>query len=178
MKLILVFGISGVGKTTLCTGIVRDKPGIFRFSASELLRSATNETSEYLRTSSPDQISENQNLIRQQLLARVPDDYDGIVLLEAHSVIDNGKQLVRIPEGIISDLLPNRLVFLEAEPSLIATRRQLQGEGRGEIRSVDEISRHQKLAIEQASLYSDMLGIKLERIKVDDQIDARSVLTF
>lgn len=176
MKLILVFGISGVGKTTLCNDIVRDKPDILRFSASELLRSATSETSEHLRTSSPDQIGENQNLIRQQLLARVPGDYDGIVLLEAHSVIDNGNQLVRIPEGVITELSPHRLVFLEAEPSLIAMRRQLQGEGRGEMRSVDEISQHQILAIEQASRYSDMLGIKLERIKVDDQIDAQSVL--
>lgn len=162
-----MFGVPGVGKTTSCDRLMAERPELRRFSASELLRAVTRRSSEELRTADHEQIKANQSLIRAELLRRLGDDFDGAVVIEAHSVIDNGERLVRIPPAVVSGLRPSRLVFLEADPVIIFERRQAQGESRGAARTVAEIREHQVAALDQALTYAITLGLPLHRIRTD-----------
>ena len=165
-----------MGKTTSCDLLVAKRPEIRRFSASELLRAVTNQSSEELRTAHPEQIEKNQSLIRAELLRRLGAGFGGAVVIEAHSVIDNGERFVRVPLAVVSDLRPSRLVFLEADPKVIALRRLKRGEQRGPVRTPSEIAHHQAAAIDQAKSYEKALGLPLCVIRTDQPFDVLDII--
>ena len=165
-----------MGKTTACDRLVILRPDVRRYAASELLRAATRRSSEELRTASAGRIRDNQKLIRAELQRRLEPGVSGPVVIEAHSVIDNGTQLVAIPLAVVADLEPSRLVLLEAAPKVILRRRASQAEGRGVVRDPKQIGYHQDAALTQAQEYARELGLPLYRLRTDRSFNVLDIV--
>jgi len=108
-QFVCVFGISGVGKSTLIEQFVRHHADWRSLAAGELLARAVQRHPEHLRTSSPDVIEANQyalaELIQDIRARKLTTNW----LLDAHSLIDNGTELVPVPTAAISRLEPTAL---------------------------------------------------------------------
>jgi len=112
-----------VGKTRACADYAARHPGTLFVSASSLLKSATTESAETLRTAIPAKIRSNQALLGSALAAFRAGREAQPILIDAHGVIDNDSEFVRIPLSAVRSLTPDRLILLEAPPEIVAERR-------------------------------------------------------
>lgn len=165
--LILVFGISGVGKTQACKSFVQRNPEYLYFRASDLLSAATSTEVEELRTASADQILGNQSVLAKILKIKRQGQWEKPVLVDAHSVIYNDRELVKIPIDVIRQISPDGLILLEASPELVAERRAKDGRKRP-LRSLSELDLEAKIARQAVSEYAAVLRLPLEVATVDD----------
>lgn len=157
---ILIFGVSGVGKTSACRAYVEEHPDALFVSASSLLKAAKGVSSEALRTANSAEIVGNQAVLGIQLEAFRRGRESQTVLVDAHGVIDNDVELVRIPVAVIRELTPTRLILLEAAPKIIASRRAMDQRQRPK-RSLKAISlelHEERAAVED---YARVLGLEL-----------------
>ena len=122
-SIILVFGVSGVGKTFSCEDFASRHPEWLYLRASALLAKVTKETPETLRTEAEDSIRSNQSLLGDALRAARIGRVDRPVLLDAHAVIDNEKGLVEVPIQAVADLGGDAIILLEALAEDLAVRR-------------------------------------------------------
>jgi adenylate kinase len=127
---VLVFGVSGVGKSTACATFSLRHPEWLHVKASGLLTCATGVDGEALRTSPADAILGNQELLGDALMRARSLNWSAPVLLEAHGVIDNGQHLVPVPTDVVRSLQPDGLILLEIEAQKLIERRALDGRNR------------------------------------------------
>lgn len=150
-KCVLVFGVSGVGKTHACADYSARHPNTLFVSASSLLKAATAASGEALRTASAAQIRRNQARLADALAAYRAGRETMPILIDAHGVIDNDSEFVRIPLSAIRSLAPDQLILLEAEPALVAERRAADTRSRPH-RPIEAIVR--EIAAERAAVKS------------------------
>ncbi|WP_219683946.1 ATP-binding protein [Bradyrhizobium canariense] len=159
--IVLVFGLSGVGKSTACASYVARHPSVLHTSAGALLQAAKNIDSAILRTDVAGNILQNQNLLGEALkrfrLGRETSD----VLIDAHSVIDNDHELIEVPIDAVRAMSPNGLVLLEAPPELVAERRRKDARLRP-FRTVEELRFQTGIARRVCESYASELGLPLE----------------
>lgn len=164
-----VFGISGVGKTTMISGFTRKHPWVHAVRASSLLMSATHSVdSERLRAAPASEVSANQEQLVSafsNLRAAHPDRH---VIFDGHSIVDNDQGLLVIPTDVIVRLRPNAVVFIEENPNVIAARRAADTARIRPIRTVDELTAHQALAKETAHSYAKTLLLSFQVIGSSD----------
>lgn len=165
---IVVFGISGVGKTSSCLAFVARNPEHLHLSASELLRSAAAADPALLRIAPADRILENQKLLPGALRARRDGQWHRPVLIDAHSVVDNDHELVRVPVEVIRSLEPDGLLLLEMPPEIIAARRSEPG-SRRPARSIAQIVHEAEVARQAVLEYAEHLELPLELIDASGQ---------
>jgi len=156
---VLVFGISGVGKTQTCTDYADRHPDTLFVSASSLLTAATAQSGESLRTASPDEIRNNQAKLASALADFCAGREALPVLIDAHGVIDNDSEFVRIPVSAIESLSPHRLILLEAAPAVVAERRAADARPRPQ-RPIDAIAR--EIAAERDAVKSYARALDLD----------------
>lgn len=161
----LVFGVSGVGKTTACRAYVTANPETLFVSASDLLSSARNRSTEALRTASSDGIIANQDLLGPALAAFRAGREDRAILVDAHGVIDNDQELVRVPVSTIAALAPDLLILLEAPAHQVAARRAGSKRLRP-VRSLDDIAKQILTEREVVAGYATALQIRLVTAQV------------
>lgn len=158
---VLVFGISGVGKSTACASYVARHPSVLHTSAGALLQAAKNIDSALLRTDVAGNIAQNQNLLGEALrrfkLGRETSD----ILIDAHSVIDNDHELVEVPVDAVRAMNPNGLVLLEAPPELVIERRRNDVRLRPS-RTAEELQFQIGVARRVCESYADELSLPLE----------------
>ncbi|MBR1068323.1 adenylate kinase [Bradyrhizobium japonicum] len=123
-KLIIIFGISGVGKTTACKSFIRRSPAFGYISASQFLGKARNLSVEQLRHSSEAEVCENQRLLAEHLPGEMSKSEKKFLLLDAQNVIDNGVDLVQVPMAVVEKLRPCGIILLEANAVDLYLRRK------------------------------------------------------
>jgi adenylate kinase len=116
-NLIIVVGISGVGKTTACKSFVRRNPSFGYISASEVLQQASGLSIEKLRRLSRQQILQNQILLAETLSAEISKGGGEFILLDAQNIVDNGVYLVEVPVSVLETLGPRGIILLQADPA-------------------------------------------------------------
>ncbi|WP_422395322.1 ATP-binding protein [Methylobacterium bullatum] len=159
-RTIIVFGLSGVGKSTTCQQFVARHPRYTHISASRLLKDATGAHGEELRVTAESTIQSNQGRIGYALdLHRLKLNGRPIVV-DAHSVIDNDQMLVPVPTQAIASMRPDAMVFLEEEPEIILQRR-LKDLRQRPVRTSEELKQQQCVAKKTVIDYSNSLGIPL-----------------
>jgi adenylate kinase len=158
---VVVFGISGVGKTAACASFVSRHPEVSHTSAGSLLRIATAMTDDALRTGSPRAILKAQMLLGDALVAWRAQHKATAILIDAHSIIDNDEEIVEVPVEVVRSLQPTGLVLLEEPPELIAKRRASDERPRP-VRSIDELRRQAALARNVCVRYAEELDLPLE----------------
>lgn len=149
-----------MGKTTACRSYVARHPDVLYLNAGELIKQAASLSDEALRTAGRSEILEHQLLLGDALNARLAGrDID--VLIDAHSIIDNGHEIVPVTVEIVASLRPTGLILLEASPREIQRRRHLDGRERPE-RSDEELRSQMVLTREFVEGYSRSLEIPLQ----------------
>ncbi len=173
----LVFGVSGVGKTTACADYVRRHLGFAHLNAGLLIGASRNLTNSNSRTSDPQQILDNQAIIVQQLAEFRRVNPDQSILLDSHAIINSDRDLIRVPLGTIRSTSPDGLLLLEAPASTIFARRQARAPGRTE-GSVSAIERESMAERGAVLHYAESLRLPLEwrtvgeDFRLDDAIEA------
>lgn len=163
---ILVFGLSGVGKTTACMDFVRRHPDWQYLRASALLSDATGKDPEMLRTAEKSVIRDNQRLLGDAFdRARAP-RAGAPVLVDAHAVIDNDSDLVTVPVEVVGSLNPSGLILLELPAESLAERRG-SGDRQRPDRPVDALAREAQLEAAAVSRYALVLDVPLAQATVD-----------
>jgi adenylate kinase len=164
---IVVFGLSGVGKTTACRSFTARHPEFVYISASELLSTATGLPVERLRDADAKDIVRYQSLLATALNHRLGEHRGSNVIIDGHSIIDNGREVVRIPIDVVRSLRPSGLILLEGSPDDILRRRRADGTLRPQ-RSPAELALQLALAKETARSYADELNVPIQFGTVND----------
>jgi adenylate kinase len=167
---------SGVGKSTLLSELEKSLP-LRHFTASDLIkselafRSSQVPSSEELRLGA---VADNQALLAAAF-ARSTAELDCLVVLDAHVVIDGASGLVDIAASVFGDLGVQHMLFIQADPSDIAERRQKDTQRSRPARLTEEIAAHQNHALAQAKAITSQLNIPLT---VLDSNDSNSIHHF
>jgi adenylate kinase len=177
MSLVCVFGISGVGKTTRIGQFVWEHRDWRALSAGEVLAQLSGQNREALRTSDRAAIEGNQTSLAEEIRRRCLAEPHVNWLLDAHSVIDNGRELVPVPVVTISRIAPHRLVFLFDEAAEIHQRRAMDDQRERPLPGVRRMAEEQSLAWQTCVGYARELKLELYRVNIDDpSAFARAIL--
>jgi adenylate kinase len=151
VSLILILGVSGVGKTTLCKSLVARRSDLVHVSASALIALETGASVDQLRRSAPDQVQKNQ-IVLQRALNRQREART--VLLDGQCAIDTGQKLVILTAEHVAAMHPNGILLLETSAGALFEQRQKDSKYRPK-RTVEELqeqlSLNRSLVIEYAA---------------------------
>lgn len=161
---IAIFGISGVGKTTLISEAADSIPGALHLQASALIKQGLADpavTSDMLRRSCGDRIIDNQAVLIEMFELVIANAKASVVFFDGHLVIDTDDRLLEIPIEVIAALKPNLLVHIEDDAETIALRRASDRGRQRPVRSIAAIADHQSYSRSLCKRYSSVLGIKM-----------------
>jgi adenylate kinase len=166
---IVVFGISGVGKSHTISEFVGSKSFV-HIQASGLLRSAKlavegrDVTAEELRT---DDIHYNQTLLISSFEEARSRELRNIIF-DGHNLIDNGDRLIEIPAEVVDRLRPAGIIVICADPIEIVSRRQKDTVRSRPVRSVEELQIHQSRCVALGKAHAERLGIPYHQVTAGD----------
>lgn len=168
-RIVVVLGISGVGKTHMISSFVDRHPWVKRLSASALLKDAVSAVStEALRTAPATTITSNQHQLLTAFQAYRQEIPDQDIIFDGHSVIDNGQELVCVPVSIFEKIGPDSIIFLNETPEIIFNRRQKDIDRTRPHRTLEQIANYQRIALGQAKLYGQKLAIPFTIMNATD----------
>lgn len=159
-NLVLVFGVSGAGKTAICLDYCERRASAVYVSASSILKNHTGQTTEQLRLSKANDIRQNQLLLSETIKKMRRSKFSTTFVVDAHAVIDNGKQLVPVPIQVIESLAPTGLVLLEPSADLVIRQREASDRYRP-VKTLAEIGEELYAERHTVESYSAALDIPL-----------------
>ncbi len=163
-KVIGVFGLSGVGKSTTLQRVANESEGLATVvNAGALIgrRALNNGSGEALRLLPTEDIHHNQEILVEELARERTIVGVEVILLDGHCVVDNGDQLIPVPVEIIERLNLSALVFVQDETEKIRTRRQWDEKRKRPDLSSTELAIQQRRALEVCSSYASELKLSL-----------------
>lgn len=158
MQRFIVFGVSGVGKTTACLDFVARHPHYLLLSASSLIAEATGASLKSLQTASVQQLLANQEILQAAVESRLQKHAASSFILDGQCVLDNGSDIVVLPVEAIAPFRANGFILLEAAASAILNRRSTDTRQRPK-RSIEEISEQLAMNREAVEGYARHLRI-------------------
>lgn len=159
MARIIVFGVSGVGKTTACRHYVARHPNYVHLSASALIREATGASVADLQLASVDRLLANQSILHDALEAKLRNSGVSNFILDGQCVLDNGKELVVLDVELVAPFSPAGLILLEASAQEIV-RRRAADERQRPYRTEQEILVQIQMNRDAVQSYAVDLGIR------------------
>lgn len=123
-QIVHIYGVPGVGKTFLIKELLLKETGFVHLSAGSLIKQGlTEEERDSLRLLDKDSILLNQETLVQNFnKAMMLNDLKNIIL-DAHILINNGTELVKVPFDIIKRLSPSKIIYISDTPSNIICKR-------------------------------------------------------
>ncbi|PLV53274.1 ATP-binding protein [Erwinia sp. B116] len=158
--IVMVAGVYGVGKSTVCNKLSKDLMIDF-FSASELIRSEKGSIT-WGKDKKTDEISSNQHYLINAISRMLDDDF----LLDGHFCLLDKEGLVkRIEFDIIRELNIGAVLFLQENPEIICKRLM----DRDKIYWDEEvIEKMQKVEGEQALMFTEKYNLPFNSAYVTD----------
>lgn len=174
---VLIFGISGVGKTTACADFVDRHPQFLHLRASAILSEARSRAVEALRNAEASEINSNQQILVEALNSIREENPNRPMLIDAHAVIDNDRELVRVPGYVVRAIKPTGLVLLEAPAEDVRIRRSADSRYRP-MRTIAAIRSEMAAEREAVTEFARELGVPLvirtveATFKLDEALEA------
>jgi adenylate kinase len=164
----IVFGVSGIGKSTACRKFANAHPEFLYVQASSLLSEASQTDPEVLRRASKAQILINQDLIVEAFRGFRAGRLERPVLLDAHAVIDNDQSFVEVPVAVISAFEPAGLILMDSTPETVSFRRDNDLRRRPK-RNKAQIARGLEAERSAVARYAKLLGVPSRTLRDGDQ---------
>jgi adenylate kinase len=177
VRVVAVFGLSGVGKSWLIARMIHSEP-MMHVQASQLLRdekaaiTGQTVTNEALRTGA---VLDNQSLL-VRAFSRVHSAATMPIIFDGHCVVDSAAGLIEIPPEVIEALSISGIVFIEDQPGAIVERRAGDTTRTRPIRSESEIELHQNQALATCLKYAARLQAGLRVVQAGDEPAFRSAI--
>lgn len=165
-KIILVFGLSGVGKSTLIHEFLENRNDFIRVSGGSLIDcNKKTEHRDELRTLAPCEILENQKQLIKNFSSIKKELCNKHIVFDGHCIIKNGASITEVPVDIIKNLFPNIIIFVEGTAEEIIERRKKDStRPNREIETAAQIEEGILLQKSICSKYSSELGVPLKVI--------------
>lgn len=165
----LIFGISGVGKTTIINKYISKRIGVLCVSASGLLKEYYNiNSSDGLRKLPSGNILENQYIICEQFSNYLQNQNGATVIFDGHNIIDNDSGIFVVPLDIAKKLSPDIIVTIYAPEEKILEQRIRDTLRVRPVRNLGQLKSQIDLSIKVSEEYAEALGIRHVRIRSDD----------
>lgn len=178
-KTVPVFGVSGVGKTSLIKRIARDNSRFIRISASSIIEALSvplDTRGIEFKNARNGELFRKQELAALEMLRIAKANPDRCVILDAHNVIEFDGDLVILPVQIFKRVSPLKLLFVYDDPKEIARRRIEDTTRLRPHRSEAELCHYQNVALNTARNYAKVLGINVTQIRSGDLIAFRNAI--
>ena len=161
-RLILIAGVHGVGKTTLCSRLADGRNFVHK-SASQLIREEKDAAID-INTKIVADIAGNQQLLIDAVSRTTKSGQT--LLLDGHfSLLNIARKVKPVATKVFVDLGINGIILIIGKPGQILSQ-IIKRDGKGF--SVDEIRTLQTMEISRAKSVSDELGVPLIRVKAFD----------
>jgi len=176
-RIFIVFGISGVGKTTLIKEFISNHPGYKHVQAGDLLGEVfKNKVRDNLRRASEDEILSNQYILVEQFKKFIHEYKEENIIFDGHSIIDSGQNIIRIPADIFEKMDPYKIIFIWGNAVDINSNRMHDPKRSRPNLDAEIIDQHQEIAYAQAKIVSTKLRINLIKVRAGDLSDFRKAL--
>jgi len=157
-QLIAVFGIPGVGKTTMlrkaAKAIVAE-----HIAASDLLRQGLADRGD-LMSRTAGAFEEKQHIIID--LLREQRARSGIpILLDGHSAVEADTGFYVVPNWVIEGIAPMAMICITAEPEVIFNQRMSDAAKQRPFKAIHQLKQYQDAAIDACRGYSHDLRLPL-----------------
>ncbi len=142
--IILVAGVSGVGKTTLCQRVAANERGIHHLIASSF-------------------VSGQRATDQVELVARIraaAQGLGGTTLVDGHLIVGG----IKVPLEAVAALAPRAIVVVTAHPRDIVSRRTSDGNRTRSTLTEDEIHHAQTAEVQWARELASAIGVPLAEI--------------
>jgi adenylate kinase len=169
-RIVGVFGISGVGKSTLIAK-AREEVSSLHVQASALIKEGLADPmmhSEALRRRSGDQIRANQDILVKSFWRKVRGQHYRLILFDGHLVVDTDSELLEIPQVIIRRIRPTLMVHVEDDAAKIAERRFCDSHRVRPVRSEATLWEHQRMSARLCKAYAYQLGVEAMVLRSDE----------
>lgn len=169
MKIIGVFGVSGVGKTVFIEALVAEQPRWLRISAGTLLQGRlTDVPRDALRVQRKESVFDNQEIIVDELSVwRRKIDCDA-AFFDGHLLIDTDRTIVEIPYHVVQRLELDAMIFVHDDPKEIERRRARDPSRSRAMRTAQQLDVEQTQAMSLAEHYAGELQIPLFAVAHSD----------
>lgn len=170
LKVVLVCGVAGVGKTSLIRDFVAGRPWAVTLSAGTIIAEARRISDpERLRTLPSNELERSQQLLVEGFSRILPTVAASLLLLDAHTVIDGNDGLYCVPFDVFERLKLDGVIHVEAQSAVIWERRRLDTQRVRPQRSVSDLAEYQRLSAERACQISSRLSTWIGHIEAGDQ---------
>ena len=147
-KKVLIVGVPGVGKSTLCKTILERLSGVLHLTASDYVKEKGEVD------------NDQQSLVR--LIKSVADKFKGkLILIDGHLTFDN----FLIPLETLKLLELDSIIVLKEEPNTILNRRKLDLKRARKNESVEKIRSSQEKELSYSELVSERLCVPVYTLK-------------
>ena len=173
-----VFGVSGVGKSWLVSEVASRIPGCLHLQGSALIKQGLADpsvSSEELRRSGGDHIFANQRILVAMFERALSERPGSLVLFDGHLLVDTAAELIEVPQTVIGALHPALLIHVEADPWLIAARRQADPTRIRPARDFATLAMHQTRSRYLCQSYARFQSIPMHVVRSGD-VDALTAL--
>ena len=163
-KVVAVFGLSGVGKSTTVAQVVAAADGLAAsVNAGDLIarRRTGGRGADGLRVLGAGEILSNQELLVEEVAVERRALGAPVLLLDGHCVIDNGEELVPVPVGVVERLAVAAVVYLTADSAEMRARRRSDSSRKRPDLDAAELSRQQERGLAACTSYSVELGLPM-----------------
>jgi len=147
-KKVLIVGVPGVGKSTLCKTILEHLSGVLHLTASDYVKEKGEVD------------NDQQSLVRS--IKSVADKFKGkLILIDGHLTFGN----FLIPLETLKLLELDSIIVLKEEPNTILNRRKLDLKRARKDEPVEKIRTAQEKELSYSKLVSERLGVPVYTLK-------------
>lgn len=166
-KLIVIAGLSGVGKTYLIEKLMGTSDTFIHFSAGSLIKKRLAFIDrDKLRSLSSNEVLRNQYVLIEQLKEEMLSVLaTQTILFDAHMIIDTESEVVPIPFDIFEQLNPSKIIFIHDSPEIILDRRDNDSSRDRPQRTSLELTAQQNQSLNMAENYARQLRVDFKSIK-------------
>lgn len=177
-KVAIVFGLPGVGKTTLIECFLSTRNDFIRLSGGSLINGELSEQErDILRKESKDQVLSNQNILLFNFRKERAKLRDKHIIFDGHCLVKSGDSITVIPVDVIHGLEPDIIIFLDEPTEVIIDRRNRDETRPGrEHESASDIDKNRDMQIGVCKDYSSKLNIPLTILTSPTLEDIQHVL--
>lgn len=175
-RIVLLAGVSGVGKTTTLKDATR-RLAFVHLQAGEIIKFERQERQDKrhdIQITNAMEINDNQALLISGFMRCAPKE--GLIVLDGHTVIDTINGLVEISPAVFSAIGVSRFVVLIDDVEKIALRRLSDTKRMRPIRSIEELAEHQERSLLSAYRAALTLGVPVYAVPMSHILDVSNFI--